>query len=340
MRSLLTKVLVLLGAFLLTIALLAALWVPSQVKKTPLDVNSVTRLAGTAEVADGAGGTKSSPVKATSTTHADSALSTKDIVLFQNSSCLLMDPDGDAPDCVSADDPDGRLLAAGTDVFATDRKTALAVNDFANLPADAQPKEGLMNKFPFGVKQETYPFWDGYVQKAVDAVFDGTEDIDGLKTYRFKIQVPATAIEVSSGISGTYTTEKSMWIEPQTGSIIKQEEHQVRKLSNGDTFLDLNFGFTPETVAANVEAGKDNANRLSLLTSKVPLIAGVLGLLALVVGLFLALGRKPVDETYATEGELSAAEDGTYADGYQDSTEQFFDEAEGETRASRREGQE
>lgn len=103
--------------------------------------------------------------------------------------------------------------------------------------------------------------------------------------------------------------------------------------------LSLDFRFTDETVAANVEAAKENGSRLSLLTSRVPVIAGILGLLALVGGLVLFFtSRRAADDRY---------DDGVYAEDradeeyYDDRTDQFFDEAEGthheETRASRRE---
>jgi hypothetical protein len=286
-RRLATWVLFFLGAFLLTVAVLALVWAPGQVKKTPLDVDSVTRLAGDAQLSNGTG-LDSIRVKATSTTHADSELSTGEVVLFQNSSCLMKDPDGSAPDCVSTDDPQERLLAASTDSFATDRKTAMAVNDFEGLPAEAEPKEGLINKFPFDTEQKTYPFWDDYVGSAVDAVYQDTEDIDGLETYRFLVSVSDGDIEITDGVPGKYSTEKQMWIEPTTGTIIDQQEQQVRTIADtGDTFLDLNFGFTDDTVAANVESTKDNVSQLNLLTQTVPLLAGLLGLVALAGALLL-----------------------------------------------------
>lgn len=337
MRRVASAFLFFVGAFLLTVALLALLWAPGQVKKTPIDVNSVTRLSGEAAIADGTGGTTSTPVKATSTTHADSALSSSDVVLFQNSSCLMKDPDGDAPDCVSAEDPDGRLLSASTDSFATDRRTATAVNDYENLPVDSSEKEGLINKFPFDVEQITYPFWDGYIGKAVDAVFDGTEEIEGLETYRFQISVPDTVFELLPGEDGTYTTEKTMWVDPVTGSIIKQSEHQVRRMVNGDTFLDLDFEFTPETVTANVESAKDNASRLGLLTSRVPLIAGLLGLLALVGAIVLFLSRRGDRDAAVVDHTDPVYEEPVYEEQvYEDRTDQFFEEADGSNSQTRR----
>ena len=188
MRGVVTKLLVFLGAFLLMVAALALFYAPDKVKRTPLDVDSITRLTGEAQLFEGTA-LVTTPVKATSTAHTDSELSTDDVVLFQSSSCLVKDPDGNAPDCVSADDPDNRLISAGTEVFATDRVTALAVNDFENLPADAEPREGLINKWPFDVEQKTYPYWDGLIGQPVDAVFQSTEDIDGLETYKFLVKV-------------------------------------------------------------------------------------------------------------------------------------------------------
>ncbi|WP_392541975.1 DUF3068 domain-containing protein [Oryzobacter telluris] len=289
MRGVVTKLLVFLGAFLVAVAGLAAFYAPGQVKKTPLDVNSVTRLAGDAQLFDGSA-LVPTPVKATSVTHADSELSTGDVVLFQSSSCLIKDPDGDAPDCVSADDPDKRLVAAGTSVFATDRRTGLAVADFANLPADADQREGLVNKFPFDAEKKDYPFWDGLTGTSVNATFTGTEDLDGLETYKYLVSIADAGIEITPEVAGKYSTEKTMWVDPVTGSIIDQTEHQTRKQAdNGQVLLDLNFAFTDETVAANVESAKANGSKLSLLTSTVPLVGGILGLLALAGGILLAL---------------------------------------------------
>ena len=227
MRGVVTKLLVFLGAFLLMVAALALFYAPDKVKRTPLDVDSITRLTGEAQLFDGTA-LVTTPVKATSTAHTDSELSTDDVVLFQSSSCLVKDPDGSAPDCVSADDPDNRLISAGTEVFATDRVTALAVNDFENLPADAEPREGLINKWPFDVEQKTYPYWDGLIGQPVDAVFQATEDIDGLETYKFLVKVDNGDIEITDGVLGKYSTEKTIWVDPTTGSIIDQSESQTR----------------------------------------------------------------------------------------------------------------
>ncbi|WP_353508715.1 DUF3068 domain-containing protein [Intrasporangium sp.] len=292
MRKALSMVLLFLGSFLLVVGLLARFWAPGEVKKTPLDVNSVMRLSGEALLFDGTALVRT-PVRASSVTHADSAKSDDDVVVFQNSSCLVKDPDNNAPDCVSADDPQKRLISASTTHFATDRVTALAVNEARYLPADATAVEGLVNKFPFDVEQKDYPFWDGLTGKAVPAVYSGEEDLDGVHVYRFVVNVVDGDITIGSD-PGKYTTEKTMWVDATTGSILKQSEHQVRKMAaTGQTVLDLDFEFTPETVANNVADAKDNGARLTLLTQTVPLVGIIGGVLLLVMG-FVLLPREGV----------------------------------------------
>jgi hypothetical protein len=283
MRKTVGLVLLGLAAFLITAAILALVWVPGQVMKTPLDVNSTTKLSGNATVLPSGSG---APVKAVSRTVADGDASTSDVVVFNTFSCLVQDPDGTAPDCVDDTDPDKRLVTASTDRFATNRVTALAVNDEKYVGAGAEPHEGLVNKFPFEVEQKTYPFWDGLLGRAVDATFQGAEDIDGLPTYKFQVLVVDEPAEISSGISGTYSDDKTMWVDQGTGSIIDQSDKQTRKLDNGTPVLDLELSFTDETVATNVEDAKANNSQLSLV-QKAPWVLGILGLIALGGGLVL-----------------------------------------------------
>ncbi len=272
-----------LAGFLLTTSVLALAYVPGQVKKTPLDVNSTTRLTGDASVLPTGEG---SPVRAVSRSVSDGEASDSSTVVFDTFSCLMRDVPG-APDCTKDTEAGSPLVTAGTDRFATDRRTGESVDPETAAELGANVHEGLVNKFPFDTEQKTYPFWDGLVGAPVDAVFDGEDDVDGLATYRFLVTVNDQPIEIASGVPGTYSTEKTMWVEPTTGAIIDQKEHQVRLLDDGSTFLDLTFGFTPETAAANVDSGSANASQLTLLSRTVPLVGGILGVLALAAGLVL-----------------------------------------------------
>src|SRR5690606_35643155 len=84
-----------LAAFLITTALLVASYVPGQVKKTPLDIDSKTRLSGEAAALPSGG---SRLVKALSHTVANGELSDDDVVVFDTFTCLVKD-DGSTEDC-------------------------------------------------------------------------------------------------------------------------------------------------------------------------------------------------------------------------------------------------
>jgi hypothetical protein len=295
-RKIIGWVLLALGTFLIVIGLMAAVWAPGQVKRTPLDTDSTTRLSGNADKLNPATGeVENIDIVATSITEADSDLSDDDVIVFANSTCLIVDDgSGSVPDCVDAQDPEGRLVTASTDVFATDRSDGMAVNDSKYLPPSAEEKEGLVNKWPIEAEKKTYPYWDGMLGEAVDAEYDGTEDQDGLETYRYHVLVENASTEVIDGVDGVYSQDKYLWIDPTTGAIINQTQHEVRKLEDGSTILDMNLAFTEDQVSANVKDAEDNGQQLGLLTRTVPLVGIIGGILALLVGAFLvrAAGRE------------------------------------------------
>lgn len=287
MRKIIAALLLGLGSFLLVAALTVVLWGAEAVEKTPLDTDSVTNLAGTADKLNPVSGeVESLDVKATSVTKADADLSDDDVIVFVSTVCLVIDED-DVPDCV--DESDDRLITASSDVFATDRHTAEAVSDPKYLPPSAEEKSGLVNKWPFNAEKKDYTYWDGILDEAVPATYDGTEIIDDLETYKYHVLVDNQPAEVLDGIDGVYSQDKYLWIDPTTGSIVKQSQHELRALPDGDTLLDLYLDFTDEQVQANADSAKDSGTQLGLLTKTVPLIGFVGGALALIAGGFLFL---------------------------------------------------
>jgi hypothetical protein len=271
-----------LGVFFLILAALLKFYVGPSLLKTPLDVDSTTRLEGTASLAGG----EEFPVKVTSITRADSEKSDGDIVVWENSSCVVRD-EGDPPNCVPADDPQERLLTASTDKFATDRKTALAVNDRKYVSADAGEHKGVINKFPFETKKQAYPYWDSTLDRAVNAVYDGTTEIDGMEVYRFNVKVEDEPVTISEGVEGTYSSDKFIYVEPLTGAIVNQSDDQSRVTDEGDPFLALNIAFTDEQVKTSVEDAQDNVDQLNLVRNTLPIVSLVLGVVLLVPGILL-----------------------------------------------------
>lgn len=287
---------VFLGAFLVVVAILAQLWAGNVLQRTPLDVDTVTRAAGSAEFSSAAG-LEVVPIKVTGVTKSNTEKSDDDVIVFTSSSCIVKDID-DPGDCVSADDPDARLVQASTDDFATDRKTGEAVNDQKYLPAGAATHDGLVNKWPFDTEKKTYPYWSGTTGQAEDAVYDRTEEIDGLEVYVFDIDIEETPVELTEGVNGFYSAQTEISIEPTTGQIINQVSHQERTLENGDPFLTIDVRYLDSTIAENVDEAGSNADQLKLLTNVVPLIGYIGGGILLVAGIALVLSaRREEDAT-------------------------------------------
>ena len=170
------------------------------------------------------------------------------------------------------------------------------MNDEKYVGAAAEPHEGVVNKWPFHPEQKTYTYWDGLLGRGVDATFAGEEEIDGLAVYKYVVTSTDEPAEISKDIAGLYSSTKALWVDKVTGSIIDQNDKQVRRLDSGTTVLDIDYGFTDETVAANVEDAKASGSQLSLV-GMAPLLLGILGLLALGGGLLLSgVGRSGRDE--------------------------------------------
>lgn len=315
MRRIIGYILVGLAGFLLCTAVLLMVYAPGKAKVTPLNIDSTTKLSGTARALPTGG---SGPIKAVNRTVVDSAASDDDVAVFDTFTCLMKGSDG--PDCVDDKDSKKRLISASTDRFAASRSTALAVNDEKYTDQSETPREGILNKFPFDLQQKTYPYWDGTVGKAVDAVFQGEEEIEGLKTYKFTVDIPETKAEIAKGVMGTYQDYKEMWVDPVTGGPIKQTEKQVRSL-NGAKVLDIDLEFTADQVSSNVKDAKANGAKIGLL-SKGPWFSGILGLLALLGGVVTLMmsGRRKPEEAYEGSHGQTTTDDETLLDGFSDDT--------------------
>ena len=274
------------GGFLILVALLGMFYAPGPLMKTPLDVDSHTSLSGSGEL-----GGETVPVKAFSVTYTDSEKSDDDVVVWVNSSCLVKD-EGEIDGCVSADDPEERLLSASTDNFASDRNTAIAVNDPKYLPAEAEAHEGLVNKWPFESEKTTYPYWDGLVGDTVDAVYDRTEEVEGLETYVYKVSVSDAAIEITDGVPGTYETRRrSGSSRSPVRSSTRATARSATARTGGGARLELPF--TDEEVTESVDDAQANASKLNLVTKTVPLIGFAAGIPMAIIGIvLLVMGRR------------------------------------------------
>ncbi len=301
MRKTIGLILLGLGAFLLVAGLVSLLWAPDRVERTPLDVDSVTSLEGSGGKVDTTTGEiTSQTLKATSVTRSDSNASDGDVVVFTNFSCLVTNDDGNTPDCPEDvnGEPDPRILSVSQDIFATDRRTALAVNSSTYLPEGTPEHDGLINKWPFNPEEKTYPYWDDVISQAVDATYVRAESVDGVDTLVYNVKVEGAPIEVIEGVPGTYDIDRTLWIDARTGSIINMTFTQQRVFGEGAgdlaglTALDIELAYTEDEVADNVSDAKDAASQLNLITKTIPMVGLIGGAVAVLGGLFLLMRRR------------------------------------------------
>ncbi|WP_394618933.1 DUF3068 domain-containing protein [Lentzea sp. JNUCC 0626] len=230
------------------------------------------------------------------------------------------------------DDEDKLTLSASVRELCLDRFTAEAVAPCTTQYLQKAKQEngkdtkipgtrgqaqfpGLNFKFPFQTEKRTYPWYDSGVGRPVDAKFDGEETLQGLPVYRFKQSVPATDVdsrdvpgsligksEPSVAVKLYYQAEKTMWIEPETGALIKLRQSVKQELrtpdqnaGRGTAVFDGTLEVNKKTVDANVRVAEENKSKLWLLTG-LPVILWIAGGVLLAAGVVLLLaGRRRAD---------------------------------------------
>lgn len=312
MRSIGASVMVGVGVFLLVSAALLRFYAPDRAEKTPLNLDITTVATGPAKLSAGGGATSSVELQATRTVRVDSTASNSNVVVVVETLCIVKLIDN-PPGCVSANDPQHRLVSLTTDRVASDRRTGLAVNDpqygeYVN--SDTSLKHtGLSYKWPFGAQKKSYPFYDPASQQAPEAQYMREETVDGVDCYVYTATEVGLQVDVAPGIPGSYKDTRTVWVDPVTGTIIKGVEHQVRTLSDGSTALDTTLTFDAKSISYQANKAKDGQHKIDLLTVWLPLISLVLGLGLLVGGILVARSGRGRGESDA-EGPSEPTPDG------------------------------
>ncbi|MGN9778660.1 DUF3068 domain-containing protein [Micromonospora sp. H33] len=167
---------------------------------------------------------------------------------------------------------------------------------------------GQVYKFPFGTGKRDYQVFDRDLKRALPAKFTGTETIKGLEAYRFEQRIENQVLNTSESSIKTlvgkfapgattgqvvYSNTRTLWVDPVTGSYVKVREQQHKELrpdtGTPTVLLDADFNSTEETINKSVETAKDNRFKIALISLWVPIVAGVLGLIALVAGILLVM---------------------------------------------------
>jgi Porin PorA len=187
--------------------------------------------------------------------------------------------------------------------FAFDRKTAELVNCCgANINNNSGIKQsGVVGYvFPIGTQPRTYQVFDTTLNKPVPFRYDGTATVGGIKTYRFVEDVPPTRIGFSP-LSSTqpeyYQIHLIYWVDPVTGALLNVNEDQklfLRDPATGAQTTVLFEGDLQATLASVkeiVRLDSSGRDKLSLLSTTLPITIGIVGALALIGGILLV--RRP-----------------------------------------------
>ncbi|MGZ4514181.1 MAG: DUF3068 domain-containing protein [Mycobacterium sp.] len=188
--------------------------------------------------------------------------------------------------------------------------------------------DGLAYRFPFHTEKKTYPYFDPIAQKPFDVNYDSQEDVNGLTTYKFtqnigynadgKLVAPAAYPSLYAGnedgkvttsaamwglqggdpaeqISMTryYAAQRTFWVDPVSGTIVKRTEHANHYFARDPlkpelTLADYKVTSNQDTVESQVNAARDERDRLSLWSRVLPITFTAVGLIALVAGGLLA----------------------------------------------------
>ncbi|RJO76813.1 DUF3068 domain-containing protein [Nocardia panacis] len=223
---------------------------------------------------------------------------------------------------------DTGLLTATIDRVTISRKSgepvdkdpngAIAVNVDKQLQSVLDPVQhsGLQYRFPIGTEKKDYPYFDLNARKTFDIKYIEQAEINNLEVYHFQQTVPVTNLNdvyptptsklslpaKKWGVEGEgditmyrfYTNTRDLWVEPETGTVIKGgEQLHLFYARTGDkpevTALKSHLVFDENTIESQISVAKDNMDKLSLYARTLPIVAGIVGAILLIGGIVLAV---------------------------------------------------
>jgi hypothetical protein len=293
MKRVLGYILLGLGAFLLVLAPLARFYMYPNLAKAPLDVFSKGTSTGDATVFSIADLAEvQTTISSTRTTRGDVEASTDDLAVYDS--------------FVNTANAEGETLTASVERVGFDRFTGVADPDFESTVdtgegAEPVQYEGQVFKMPFDAQQTDYPWWDGSVQAAVPMVFEAVEDINGLRTYKYvqtieptqiaELDVPGDLVgsdEPAETIDRIYSNVTTIWVEPNTGAVIKgQTDQDSYGELDGERVLTITqgeIGYSEEAIQANVDEYGPLGSQLNLIKNVIPVWGAIAGVVLLIIG--------------------------------------------------------
>jgi hypothetical protein len=292
-------ILVGLGVFGIALAIIMPTIVVPASKKTPLNLDITQISSGPAKVFDLASGhLKDVRLRATRIVRTDSSASDSTNTTVDESLCIVI-IQGNTPNCVRASD--GRLLSLTTDRVTSNRKTAQAVhvpewneqiNGKSTFNGEPVRHVGLSYKWPIGAQKKTYQFFQPDLNRAFPAVYAGESKLKGLTVYKYISKTGDQPYLINGIAKGTYNDTRTVWVEPQTGTIVNGVEQQTQTIQGGQVALDTTLSFEQSAIDYQTNFAKGKINDIHKAELWLPLIAGILGVAALVGAYFLLRPRR------------------------------------------------
>lgn len=297
--------LVALGAFLLTSALLLPLYVHDRVALMPGEVSHHLRMdAPGASYLDTATWTYQNNVALERTTRIEGSSHGADWSAWE------MTVDTAVSDHV-IDHWSRRVIV--------DRESGRAVNCCGeHVNGDRAVRQaGLVLQWPAGVPEGDHSFYDAEVRAAPAVLFEDDDEIGGLAVRRYvqevtSAQVPESSRDVPAalfdpGAEGTIsvnrwlTLERTFWVEPITGRLVHMTEDRSETLrpqneSGEVALLEAEFALAESQVSSLAEQARVQALLLRGLDLWAPWTLGPLGVVAILAGLFQAWRSRDEDQ--------------------------------------------
>ncbi len=171
-------------------------------------------------------------------------------------------------------------------------------------------------EFPMNSQKQTYNVFDTTLLKAVPADYAGQATVDGLSAYKYVATVAPTKVGTQSvpgsllgstassvSLGQFYQSTTTFYVDPVTGTIVNLNENEhvgLRDSTGTERIVEFNgdLAMTPATVQSQVNIAKSGDTETSAVSTIVPLTAGILGVVLLVLGIVLVLISRGEDVEY------------------------------------------
>ena len=211
-----------------------------------------------------------------------------------------------------------------TRTFAFNRRNAQLVDCCgANVNGDSSIRQTGYAGYvmPIGTQKQTYDVFDTNLNKPMPFVYAGTGTVNGIQTYKFVENVAATK-NGSQTLPGSlvgqsqatvtlpqyYQMHLTYWIDPDTGALLNVTEDEKLTLEDSTgaqalLLLDANLAATQPSINRVVAQDNSGRSKRSLVSTTLPLVTGIAGVILLIMGIILA--RRPREDAEAAPSATS-----------------------------------